>query len=136
LGGVAFAPSHDYCGIAISPVAATAVVAGAALNGRDEGVVAVLDLSARKVVATYPFTGCCVAITPEARARSSRASVASRSRRPCSTSSSFRSARVADREHDVDARRRHVEAALETTTTPAIASPFANFMAPQMPDPA
>jgi DNA-binding beta-propeller fold protein YncE len=62
---IAFAPNHDYCGIAISPVAATAVVAGAALNGPDEGVVAVLDLSARKVVATYPFTGCCVAITPD-----------------------------------------------------------------------
>jgi len=40
---------------------------------------------------------------------------------------------LADREHDVDARRRHVEAALETMM-PAIASPFANFMAPQLPN--
>ena len=37
------------------------------------------------------------------------------------------------REHAVDALRRYVEAALETMM-PAIASPFANFMAPQMPD--
>jgi DNA-binding beta-propeller fold protein YncE len=62
---IAFAPNHDYCGIAISPVGATAVVAGAALNAPDESVVAVLDLAARKVVTTYPFTGCCVAVTPD-----------------------------------------------------------------------
>jgi DNA-binding beta-propeller fold protein YncE len=62
---IAFRPNHDYCGIAISPVAATAIVAGASPSATGTDSVAVLDLSARKITATYPITGRCVAVTPD-----------------------------------------------------------------------
>jgi len=62
---IAFAPNHDYCGIAISPVSATAVVAGNSESAVGAASVAVLDLAARKVAATYPITGRCVAVTPD-----------------------------------------------------------------------
>ena len=62
---IPFAPNHDYCGIAISPVGATAVVAGNSELLAAEPSVAVLDLASRKVTVTYPIAGRCVAVTPD-----------------------------------------------------------------------